>query len=138
MLRSYVMEIKDDSMRKMRNMGENRVQNGDTDGPESQNEVSVEKWKKMVFAVRDGEVEGSPRYAMHENILDSSGFLRGTRSHFGFWSRTSPGTFLQVQINVLSVELRQIRISSLAPVASVPIAVRYQDNGDDMVRMHFT
>ncbi|KAD5802336.1 hypothetical protein E3N88_13696 [Mikania micrantha] len=64
----------------MMNMGENRVQNGVTDGPESQNEVSVEKWKKMVFAVRDGEVEGSSRYAMLENIWDFSGFLRATRS----------------------------------------------------------
>ncbi|KAD3642045.1 hypothetical protein E3N88_31269 [Mikania micrantha] len=47
----------------MMNMGENRVQNGVTDCPESQNEVSVEKWKKW-----------SSRYAM-----EKLRFLRGTR-----------------------------------------------------------
>ncbi|KAD7478545.1 hypothetical protein E3N88_01681 [Mikania micrantha] len=50
--------------------------------------------------------------------------------------RSHPGTFIRVQIIFLPAELSQIRISSLAPVASVPIAVRYQVNGDNTVRMH--
>ncbi|KAD3337404.1 hypothetical protein E3N88_32924 [Mikania micrantha] len=45
--------------------------------------------------------------------------------------RSLPGTFIRVQIIFLSAGIRQNRISSLAPVASVPIAVRYQGNSDD-------
>ncbi|KAD5960798.1 hypothetical protein E3N88_12270 [Mikania micrantha] len=70
----------------MRNVGENRVQNGVLDCPKSKNE---EKFLSV------GRLDSS-RYAMEvglrvlrgtrcmQNILDSSGNLRGTRSPIGF------------------------------------------------------
>ncbi|KAD7478061.1 hypothetical protein E3N88_01197 [Mikania micrantha] len=76
----------------MMNMGENRVQNGVTDCPESRNEVSVEKWEKW-----------PSRYAEEE--------LRSLRASGTF--RSHPGTFIRGQIIFLPTELLQIRLNSI-------------------------
>ncbi|KAD7476911.1 hypothetical protein E3N88_00047 [Mikania micrantha] len=84
----------------MMNVGENRAQNGVLDCPESKNEeklLSVGRldpsrkrrkitkcWSTGPIAVRDGEVENPPRYAMHVKYLR---FLRiSSRYAKPFWA----------------------------------------------------
>ncbi|KAD2393592.1 hypothetical protein E3N88_40569 [Mikania micrantha] len=88
------------------------------------------------MAARPRQCDGARRCARvaKENIR----FALAARFEGLTTFRSHPGALKQVLIIISSVGIRQKRISSLAPVASVPIAVRYQDNGDDMVRMHFT
>ncbi|KAD6119131.1 hypothetical protein E3N88_10402 [Mikania micrantha] len=130
------------------NVSENGARNGVTDCPESRNEVSVEKGMKalgrstasglkdqifiiiliLIFTATKPAITFENSSSNPSNLcFKASGTLR---SH--------PGTFIRVQIIFLSAELLQIRISSLAPVASVSTALRHQDNGDDTVRMHST
>ncbi|KAD3336545.1 hypothetical protein E3N88_32064 [Mikania micrantha] len=58
-----------------------------------------------LVAVRDGEVEDSLRYAMHQKYLRFSGFLRASKLQ-----GSHQGTCLQVLIVVVPSDIRLIRI----------------------------
>ncbi|KAD3336136.1 hypothetical protein E3N88_31655 [Mikania micrantha] len=81
------------------NVGENRARNGVTDCPESRNEVSVEKRKKLPLGASN-----------HEN---SSSNLSNLNSEAAGTFRSHPGTFIRVQIIFLPAEIRQKRLNSI-------------------------
>ncbi|KAD4982322.1 hypothetical protein E3N88_18993 [Mikania micrantha] len=84
---------KDDSMREMMNVGENRARNGVTDCSESRNEVSVEKWVKNHWGVG--------RYAWGDligNLLKNQVFHPYPQSISSSRRQQAPPTKIIIQI----------------------------------------
>ncbi|KAD4584155.1 hypothetical protein E3N88_21756 [Mikania micrantha] len=102
----------------MMNMGENRVQNGVTDCPESRNEVSVGKWEKWPSRYAEEEIRSLRGTRCLEISEISPDFFAVRETHFSYLRglrtvRLHPGTFIRVHIIFLPAELLRNRLNSI-------------------------